>query len=120
MMINSDSNWLAFTETAIFTKQLHALTTIDTLFALQKDLLQNPTRGNVIKGTNGARKGRIGDAAKNVGKSSSYRYIYVYLEKADKFYLLLFYGKSKQETLSPAEAKQIGELVSQLKKLYDE
>ncbi len=112
--------WLAFTETALFTKQLHDLTTIDTLHALQDELLQNPTRGKVIKGTHGARKARIGDPAKKTGKSGSYRYIYVYLEKAERFYLLLFYGKTKQEDLTLSQAKQVGELVLQLKKIYGE
>lgn len=119
-MDETNFDWLAFTETALFTKQLHDLTTIETLHALQDELLQNPTRGKVIKGTHGARKARIGDAAKKTGKSGSYRYIYVYLEKAERIYLLLFYGKSNQENLTASQAKQVGDLVLQLKKIYNE
>ena len=48
------------------------------LFAIEDDLLKNPERGDIIPGTNGARKGRIGDPESRKGKRGSYRYIYAY------------------------------------------
>lgn len=114
------TTWLAFTETIIFTEQFHNLTADDTLYSIQNELLENPTLGKVIKGTNGARKARIGDAKRKIGKSGGYRYIYVYLEKAERIYLLLFYSKREQEDLTPQQAKQVGELVKRLKEAYKE
>lgn len=118
-MNDSNFDWLAFTETDLFTKQLDKLTTIETLYALQDNLLKNPRRGKVIKGTHGARKDRIGDAVRKTGKRGSYRYIYIYLEKAERIYLILFYGKSNQSDMTPSQVKQVGELVLKLKEIYD-
>lgn len=113
-------NLFAFTETKIFQKQIESLTTIETLFDLQNELLENPTKGKVIQGTNGARKGRIGDKKSGKGKSGGFRYIYVYLKRNRRIYLLLFYGKNEQDELSPDEKKQVANLVKQLKEIYKE
>lgn len=113
-------NLFAFTETKIFQKRIESLTTTETLFALQNELLENPTKGKVIQGTNGARKGRIGDKKAGKGKSGGFRYIYIYLERNKRIYLLLFYSKNEQDELSSDEKKQIASLVKQLKEIYKE
>jgi len=70
---------LEFVETGIFRKRLDKLADLDLLFAIQADLLENPRLGDVIPGTNGARKARIGDRSQNRGKSGAFRYVYLYL-----------------------------------------
>ena len=106
---------LHFIETAFFRKRLDKLASIETLFALQNELLKNPTLGKIIQGTNGARKARIAEPKSNRGKSISFRYIYVYLEAVGTIYLLVIYGKNEKDNLTDAEKKEIFALVKMLK-----
>lgn len=72
---------LTFIEVPAFRKQIDKLgkpSSIEVLIALQNDLLKDPKRGDVIKGTGGARKGRVGNPAKGKGKSGGFRYIYFF------------------------------------------
>ncbi len=111
---------LAFTETLIFTEDLSKIASDSTLFAIQNALLENPHLGDVIKGTSGARKGRIGDPGNKKGKSGGFRFIYVYLEHSERFYLLAIYSKKDKSDLTPKQAAQLGELVRLLKRAYGE
>ncbi len=111
---------LHFVETSVFRKRLDKLADLQTLFLIQADLLENPRLGNVIPGCDGARKGRVADRRGGRGKSASFRYIYLYLEKAEVIYLFMFYGKNEKDTLSGAEKKEVAALVGQLKEVYEE
>ena len=110
----------AFTETIVFTEELHKIADVETLFAIQNELLRNPLLGDVIPGTSGARKGRIANPGKGKGKRGGYRFIYIYLEKSDRIYLLDIYSKLEQTNLTPKQAKQLGEVVKEIKKAYGE
>ena len=110
----------AFTETLIFTQDLLKIAGDETLFAIQNALLANPLLGDVIKGTSGARKGRIGDPKRKKGKSGGFRFIYVYLERCERFYLLAIYSKKDMRDLTPKQAAQLGEYVRAVKKAYGE
>jgi hypothetical protein len=108
---------LSFTESAIFTRQLHEIASLDVLFAIQADLLQNPTRGDVIQHTYGARKARVGDPARAGGKRGGYRYLYYYVEHQGRIFLLFLFSKREQANLSPKQAKEISKLVDHMKGL---
>lgn len=110
----------AFTETLIFTEDLLEITDDETLYAIQNALLANPLLGDVIKGTSGARKGRIGNPKARSGKSGGFRFIYIYLPKNERFYLLAIYSKKDQSDLTPEQAKMLGEIVREIKKIYGE
>lgn len=90
------------------------------LFDLQNDLIVNPKRGEVISGTNGARKARIAHRQQNIGKSGSFRYIYIFLENAEVIYLLVFFGKNEKDNLSKAERNDLAKSVKILKDIYGE
>ena len=66
----------------------------------------------------GARKGRIGDATK--GKSGGFRYVYLYLEKAETIYLFILYAKNERADLSGEERKVLAAIVKEYKDLYGE
>jgi hypothetical protein len=110
----------AFTETLIFTEDLQRIANDETLFAIQNALLANPLLGDVIKGTGGARKGRIGDPKRKSGKSGGFRFIYVYLPGCDRFYLLAIYSKRDKIDLTPKQAAELSELVRVLKRAHRE
>ena len=69
----------------------------------------------MIKGTGGARKGRVADPRDARGKSGSFRYIYLYLEHRGRIFLLLFFSKNEQANLSPDQVKQVAKMVEKIK-----
>lgn len=116
----ADETLFAFTETLIFTEDLLDYADDETLFAIQNALLANPCLGDVIKGTSGARKGRVANPKNKSGKRGGFRFIYVYLERVDRIYLLYIYSKRELSDLTPKQAKDFGELVRAIKKEYGE
>ena len=111
---------LHFVETLVFTKRIEKIGTTEILFDMQNELLLNPKRGDVISGTNGARKARIANRQQNIGKSGAFRYIYIYLEIAETIYLLVFFGKNEKDNLSKAERNELAKLVKIIKDIYGE
>ena len=109
----------SFVETLVFTKRLTELASFETLAAIQADLLENPERWPIVRGTHGARKGRVADPLSRRGKSGSFRYLYLFLEHRGRIYLLFLFGKSEQANLSPAQTKVIAGLVDEIKEEAD-
>ncbi|MFN2411673.1 MAG: toxin [Pyrinomonadaceae bacterium] len=85
------------------------------LSAIENDLLKDPKRGNLIQGTNGARKARIADPTRQKGKRGGFRYIYVYFEPVARVYLILFYGKGVKDDLTKSEKRIIAESIERTK-----
>jgi hypothetical protein len=104
-----------FIELPTFIRQLKALASLETLYAIQADLLANPVRWPVIKGTGGVRKGRVADPSSSRGKSGSLRYLYLYLEHRGRIFLLLLFSKNEQANLSPKQVKQVAVMVERIK-----
>lgn len=115
-MSTESSKLYTFIELPVFMRQFDALASLDTLCALQADLLENPERWPVVKGTGGARKGRVADPHDSRGKSGSFRYIYLYLEQRGRIFLLLFFSKNEQVNLSAEQTKQVAAAVEKIKK----
>ena len=110
-----DKVWFEFIESKAFSKQVRELG-VDVLARIQSDLVQNPERGAVVKGTHGVRKARIADPASPRGKSGSYRYLYLYLEHAGRIHLLYLFSKGEQADLSPQQKQIIGALGQEIRK----
>ena len=109
-----------FYEAPVFTARLARFADYDALpilFSIQNDLLADPLRWPVVKGTGGARKGRIADPVSDQGKSGSYRYLYLYLEHRGQIFLLFLFAKSAQADLSAEQKKAIAKQVEAIKKL---
>jgi len=104
----------------VFTRQLAELASLDTLFAIQAELIENQNRWPVVKGTAGARKGRIGVPGRDRGKRGSLRHLYLYLEHRGQIYLLLLFSKAEQSNLSPKQTEQVAALVRAIKGMPDE
>ena len=110
-----DTVWFEFVESKVFSKQVRELPA-NVLTAIQSDLLRNPERGDIVKGTHGVRKARVADPGSSRGKSGSYRYLYLYLEHAGRIHLLYMFSKGDQADLSPDQTRIIGELSQQIRK----
>lgn len=110
-----DTVWFEFVESKIFSRLVRELPA-ELLANIQSELLQNPERGDIVKGTHGVRKARVADPVSSQGKSSSYRYLYLYLEHAGRIHLLYLFSKRDQTDLSPDQTRIIGELSQQIRK----
>lgn len=92
---------MEFVETPVFTK--YAASELDraSYRALQSELLKNPEKGRLIRGTGGARKVRC--ASKSGEKSGGARIIYFYAASEHRCYMLLAYSKSEKNSLTDAQ-----------------
>jgi hypothetical protein len=99
-------DWFEFIETLGFSKKLDQITGPETLRAIQSDLIENPERWPVMRGTNGARKGRVADPSSPRGKSGSFRYYYLYLAHRGRVYLLAIFSKGEASDLSPEQKRK--------------
>lgn len=86
----------------------------DDLLSLEKLLLDNPRKGDVIEGTGGARKLRI-QLNDNRGKSGGGRVIYLDVFETERLYLLFAYPKNVQENLTSEQKKAIAAMISRIK-----
>jgi len=63
--------WFEFVETKAFTKRLVDFGSREVLLAIQADLIENPIRWPVIRGTHGTRKGRVSDPGRREAKAAA-------------------------------------------------
>ena len=103
---------MEFIETPIFTRLLTELLTDDEYAGLQNVLVENPERGDIIKGGGGIRKLR--HALSGRGKSGGVRVIYYWLRDDGQIYMLLIYPKSKKDNLTDRETALLREFVKEL------
>ena len=115
MVRPDDTIWFEFIESNAFSKQVRELAG-QIVANIQSDLVQNPERGDLVKGTHGVRKARVADPASSRGKSGSYRYLYLYLEHAGRIHLLYLFSKGQQADLSPEQKRIIGALSQEIRK----
>jgi hypothetical protein len=60
MVKADDTVWFEFIESKVFSKQVRELSAA-LLSGIQSELIQNPERGDIVKGTHGVRKARVAD-----------------------------------------------------------
>lgn len=115
MASTEDAVWFEFVESNVFSKQLGGLPD-EILPTIQFELVQNPIRGAIVRGTHGVRKARVANPDSARGKSGSYRYLYLYLEHAGRIHLLYIFSKGEQANLSPQQTRIIGELSQKIRR----
>jgi hypothetical protein len=84
--------------------------------AIQSELLLEPERWPVIKGSHGIRKGRIADPKTRRGKRGSYRYLYLFLPHVQRIYLMYLFGKNEQDELTAQQLEVLAQLSAQIRK----
>ena len=86
--------------------------------ALVDFLAENPTAGDIMPGTGGARKLRWG--AKGKGKSGGARAITFYAGADLPVFLMAIFGKNQKANLSPAERNELREVLAEIATVYRE
>lgn len=103
---------MEFIETPTFTRMVMALLADDEYRGLQNALMEDPERGDLVKGGGGIRKMR--HAAQGRGKSGGVRVIYYWIKDNHQIYLLVVYPKSKKDNLTDKETAILHEFVKEL------
>jgi hypothetical protein len=83
--------------------------TEDEKFAIVKAIADDPQKGDVIKGTGGARKIRFGGKGK--GKRSAFRVVTYYVADDIPVFLLDLYSKGEKINLSQSERNELKKLL---------
>jgi hypothetical protein len=101
-----------FIETPTFTRLVTALLSDDDYRGLQNELVEDPQRGDLIRGGGGIRKLRY--ALQGRGKSGGVRAIYYWVKDKDLIYMLVVYAKSKKDNLTDKETAVLRDFVKEL------
>ena len=96
---------MIFIELPSFTRQLIDLVEDAVYTEFQKELLQNPKKGDVIPKSGGLRKVRMRLPGR--GKSGGARVIYLHLEQRVVIVFFYVYTKAKSENLSAEQLKRL-------------
>jgi hypothetical protein len=104
-----------FIETLGFTDWLQEFLPDDVYASLQQELMNDPEKGDVIRGCGGLRKVRVSAPHRGKGKRGGARIIYFFVPEANWFYMLDIYGKDEKDDLTREERKQLSELAAQLR-----
>ncbi len=85
------------------------------LVALEQAILADPQVGDLVPGTGGLRKVRLGQRRVGRGKSGGVRVYYLDLPHRAVTHLVAIFGKREKTDLSSAERKAVAALVKKLK-----
>ena len=102
-----------FIETPVFTRQVLEKLPDGSYGELQATLAARPDSGAIIRGGNGLRKFRW--ATPGRGKSGGVRVIYFWRVSESQILMLAVYSKNEQLDLTPAQLKQLAQLVEAIK-----
>ena len=95
-----------------FTRLITGLLSDDEYREMQNLLVEDPARGDLIRGGGGIRKLRY--AAQGRGKSGGIRAIYYWIRDDHQIYMLVAYPKSKKDNLTDQETAILREFVKEL------
>jgi len=84
------------------------------LQALEIALIEDPTAGDVMKGTGGLRKVRFAPPSRGVGKSGALRVCYVHFPRHARLYLVTLFAKNEKDNLARAEQNAIKVLIGRI------
>lgn len=87
----------------------------DVLSQIQEDLARDPERGDVVQGTGGLRKARVGNPRRHKGARGGFRYVFLYLKHKQHIHLLAILDKDEQDDFTNDERKQLKSLVDAIK-----
>ncbi len=105
---------MIFIEAKAFSKAAQVLLTEEELRELQERLLHDPTLGDLIPGTGGLRKLRIGQHARGKGKRGGVRVIYYFLQRNSHLHLLLLYAKAQAENMTSEQKKILRQWIREI------
>jgi hypothetical protein len=101
-----------FVETSGFTRWVSESWSDDALARLQRDLLNDTDKGDVIPGCGGLRKLRVAEPRRGKGKRGGARVIYLHVPEARVIFLVHVYDKGEKEDLTATEKRILKDLAA--------
>lgn len=102
-----------FIETTSFTATVGDYLTDDEYRQLQREMLKNPTAGDVMPRTGGFRKLRWSDVRRGKGKRGGLRVIYYWLLGDGQFWMFAIYDKDELENLTSDQERQLKQAITE-------
>lgn len=96
-----------FVELPAFERHRAAYLDEEQFAALQRELMRDPSAGEVIEGTGGLRKMRFADKRRGKGKRSGLRVIYYWWGTGMQFWLYTLYDKDELADLTAQQRKAL-------------
>jgi hypothetical protein len=90
--------------------------TLEDMVDLESEIMANPLAGDLVQGTGGLRKMRLGQRAVGRGKSGGCRILFLDLPHVSVTHLLAIFGKREKVDLAVDDRKALAQLVRQIKK----
>jgi len=87
----------------------------DDMVALEQSIMADTQTGDLVRGTGGLRKIRVGQRSLGRGKRGGVRVYYLDLPRRGVTHLVAIFGKREKTDLSPAERKAVAVLVKRFK-----
>lgn len=103
---------IIFIETPEFADKFDEFATNAEMLRLQNELLQNPYKGDIVRGTGGARKIRMKIEGK--GKRGGARVIYYFVDLQGEIWFLDVYLKSVKENISEYDKKRLYNFIKEI------
>ena len=103
---------IIFIETPEFIKKIDSITSENEFREIQDELIANPLKGSIVKGTGGARKIRM--KLKGRGKSGGARTIYYYVDLRGEIWFLDVYLKKDKSNLTETDKKRIYRFIKEI------
>jgi hypothetical protein len=88
------------------------------LRALERQLMENPLAGKVMRNTGGVRKTRFAPPSSGAGKSGGYRVCYFYFPAREAVYFVLLFPKNEQPNLTAEQEKACRTLAKQIQQAF--
>jgi hypothetical protein len=107
-------NGLVFIRTREFDRDADGLLDDEDMRRTEQYLMQHPTAGELIAGTNGLRKLRVPEGGR--GKRGGARVIYLYIQVRDRIVFLAAYAKSSRSDLTQRGYAALAKVAAALKK----
>lgn len=85
------------------------------LRALERQVMENPLAGRVMRNTGGVRKVRFAPPSLGAGKSGAFRVCYLYFPAHEVIFFVLIFPKSEQPNLTPDQEKSCRALAQLIK-----
>jgi Protein of unknown function (DUF1044). len=104
---------MIFVETPLFTRQVRELLDDDQYTRLQRALAAYPEAGDLIEGTGGLRKVRVGASGR--GKRGGARVIYYHFVQRTRIAMLLIYAKNERDDLTADQRATLRKIVEHWK-----
>lgn len=114
--LSMKARWITIVETKAFEARAKSRMTREEVDSVITMIADNPTCGDVVKGTGGIRKVRFAIGGR--GKRGGVRVVYYFYNEYVPVFLLTVFAKNERSDLTQAEKRTLAKLVKKIRESY--